>query len=55
MDDSRTIVPKIVFLLITWERVFFYKNTEQNCPFVLKSNQLFLVPNHERNKLDLNV
>ena len=24
MDDSRTIVPKIVFLLITWERVFFF-------------------------------
>ena len=34
---------------------FFYKNTEQNGPFVLKSNPLFLVPNHERNKLDLNV
>ena len=23
MDDSRTIVPKNVFLLITWEGVFF--------------------------------
>ena len=25
MDDSRTIVPKNVFLLITWEHVFFIK------------------------------
>ena len=25
MDDMRTIVPKNVFLLITWERVFFFK------------------------------
>ena len=35
MGDLRTIVPKNVFLLITWERVFFYKNTEQNGPLVL--------------------
>ena len=54
MDDLRTVVPKNVFLLIAWERVFFfffYKNTEQNGPLVLKWNQLFRVPNHERNKL----
>ena len=53
MDDLRTVVPKNVFLLITWERVFFffYKNTEQNGPLVLKWNQLFRVPNYERNKL----
>ena len=25
MDDVRTIVPKNVFVLITWERVFFIK------------------------------
>ena len=52
MGDLRTIVPKIVFLLITWERVFFFffnKNTEQNGPLVLKWNQLFRVPNSERN------
>ena len=24
MDDFKTIVPKNVFLLITWERVFFF-------------------------------
>ena len=55
MGDLRTIVPKNVFLLITWERVFFLnKNTEQNGPLVLKWNQLFRVPNSERNRLDLN-
>ena len=54
MDDSRNIVPKNVFLLITWERFFFYKNTEQNGPLVLKWNQSFRVPNYERNKLVLN-
>ena len=54
MYDSKTIVPKNVFLLITWERVF-YKDTEQNGPLVLKWNQLFRVPNPERNRLDLNV
>ena len=32
---------------------FFIKNTEQNGPLVLKRNQLFRVPNHERNKLAL--
>ena len=50
MDDLRTIVPKNVFLLMTWERG---KNTEQSGPLVLKWNQLFPVPNHERNKLVL--
>ena len=29
---------------------FFYKNTEQNGPLVLKWNQLFRVPNSERNR-----
>ena len=32
MCDLGTIVPKNVFLLITWERVFIKKNTEQNGP-----------------------
>ena len=55
MDDSRTVVPKNVFLLITWKRVFFfYKNTEQNGPLVIKWNQSFRVSNYERNKLVLN-
>ena len=38
-----------------WDRVFFFliKNTEQNSPLVLKRNQLFRVPNHERSKLAL--
>ena len=56
MRDLRTIVPKNVFLLITWESVFFKKKkkTEQSGPLVLKWNQLFRVPNSERNILDLN-
>ena len=90
MDDSRTIVPKIVFFLITWERVFFFfikygtkwsfsvkvepiipsseLQAEQigpqcmirellflkMCSFLSNGNQLFRVPNTERNRLDLN-
>ena len=88
MDDMRTIVPKNVFLLITWERVFLQKSgtkwsfsikvepivpsselrAEQigpqcmirellflkMCSFLSNGNQLFRVPNSERNRLDLN-
>ena len=58
MRDLRTVVPKNVFLLITRERVFYKKKkniTEQNGPLVLKWNQLFRVPIHERNRLVLYV
>ena len=56
MRDLRTVVPKNVFLLIKRERVFYKKNiTEQNGPSVLKWNQLFRVPIHERNRLVLYV
>ena len=51
-------VPKNVFFLITRERVFYKKKkniTEQNGPLVLKWNQLFRVPNSERNNLVLYV
>ena len=53
MCDLGTIVPKNVFLLITRERVFINKITEQNGPLELKWNQLFRVPIHERNRLVL--
>ena len=50
-------VPKNVFLLITRELVFLLKKktnkTKQNGPLVLKWNQLFRVPIHERNRLVL--
>ena len=56
IDGLVTTVPKNVFLLIARERVFIKKkNKEQNGPLVLKWNQLFRVPNYERNNLVLYV
>ena len=51
MDGLGRTVPKNVFLLITREHVFIKKNKEQHGPLVLKWNQLFRVPNSERNNL----
>ena len=42
MDDMRTIVPKKCVPFDNMGTCFFYKNTEQNGPLVLKWNQLFL-------------
>ena len=55
MDGLGRTVPKNVFLLITREHVFIKKNKEQHGPLVLKWNQLFRVPNSERNNLVLYV
>ena len=57
----------VLYICVIWQVLFlkkkcvpfdnmgtcFYKNTEQNGPLVLQRNQLFRVPNHERNKLVL--
>ena len=54
MRNLGTIVPKNVF---DNKGTCFYKkkkkNTEQNGPLVLKWNQLFRVPIHQRNRLVL--
>ena len=70
MYDSRSIVPKNLFLSIKWEPIVpsFELRAEQIgpqcmirellflkiCSFLSNGNQLFRVPSYERNKLDLN-
>ena len=69
MDDLRTIAAKNVFLLITWEPIVPSSELRAEqigpqcmirellflkmCSFLSNGNQLFLVPNHERNRLVL--
>ena len=45
MGDLRTIVPKYVFLLITWERVFFFFKYGTKWSFSVKVEPI--VPNSE--------
>ena len=53
MNSLGTIVPKNVFLLITWEHAFI-KIRNKMVLYCYKGNQLFRIPNPERTKLDLN-